>query len=113
MVDFTTYNKNEKRADELQEKYGLSMTLHDLYAWEELTESEVIGIQQYRDRTYPKYTGDAESDLKLQEAFEKEFAARNLTEDQLIDYKAKSLYENSCLDLDEALELQRLRTIKN
>lgn len=112
-ADFTIYNKNEKHAKELQEKYGLINTLRDLYAWEELTESEAIGIQQYRDRTYPKYTGEHESDIKLLEAFEKEVATWNLNEDLLIDTKAKNLYESFCLDLDEALELQRLRTLTN
>ena len=110
-MDFTIYDKNEKRADELQEAYGLTMTLHDLYAWEELTESEVIGLQQYRDRTYPKYSGDYVSDLKLQEAFEKELATWDLREEQLTDPKARSLYESFCLELDEALELQRLRSL--
>ena len=47
----TLYEKNEKHADELQDRYGLTMTLHDLFAWEELTEEEVIGIQQYKDYT--------------------------------------------------------------
>ena len=113
MAKLEIYEKNEKRANELQEKYGLINTLRDLYAWEELTESEAIGIQQYRDRTYPKYTGDTESDLRLQEAFEKEYVTWDLSADRLVDPKAKSLYESFCLDLDEALELQRLRTLVN
>lgn len=113
MTDLAIYTKNEKRANELQEKYGLTMTLHDLFAWEELTESEAIGIQQYRDRTYPKYTGEVESDLKLQEAFEIEVSSWNLDADQLKDPKAKSLFESCCLDLDEALELQRIRTLND
>lgn len=112
-MNFDVYEKNEKRADELQDKYGLTMTLHDLFAWEELTEEEVIGIQQYKDRVRPKYTGDYESDMNLQEAFEKEYASWNLSEGQLTDTKAKSLYESCCLDLDEAIELQRLRSINN
>ena len=113
MNDWAIYDKNKKRADELQAKYCLTETLHDLFAWEELTESEVIGIQQYKDHTRPKYTGDYESDMKLQEAFEKEYATWNLSENQLTDPKAKSLYESCCLDLDEAIELQRLRSITN
>ena len=111
MNDWAMYDKNKKRADELQKEYGLTETLHDLFAWEELTESEVIGIQQYKDRTRPKYTGDYESDVKLQEAFETEYATWNLSENQLTDEKAKSLYESCCLELDEALELQRLRSL--
>ena len=113
MAELAIYEKNKKRADELQREYGLSETLHDLFAWEELTEAEVIGIQKYYDRTHPKYTGNEESDLKLQEAFEAEVATWNLNEDQLTDSKAKSLYESFCLDLDEALELQKLRSNSN
>ena len=112
MDDLIIYNRNKPRADELQKEFGLTETLHDLFAWEELTEEEVIGIQKYRDITYPKYTGDSESDLRLQEAFNKECATWNLSESQLIDHKAKSLYESCCLNLDEAIELQRLRASK-
>lgn len=113
MTDLAIYNKNKKRADELQKKYHLSETLHDLYAWEELTEAEAISIQQYHDRVYPKYTGEIESDLKLQEAFEVKVATWDLDVSKLVDHKAKSLYESCCLELDEALELQRLRALKH
>jgi hypothetical protein len=111
MTDFAIYKKNENRANELQKQYGLTETLHDLYAWEELTEAEAVGIQQYRDRTYPTYTGEVESDLKLQEAFEAKVASWDISESQLVDAKAKSLYESFCLDLDEALELQKIRNL--
>ena len=110
-MDLTIYEKNEQRANELQEQYGLTMTLHDLFAWEELTEQEVIGIQRYCDRSHPKYTGEIESDLRLQEAFEKEVVTWNLSEDLLTDSKAKNLYKSGCLELDEAVELQRLRAL--
>lgn len=107
----TIYDKNKQRADELQQQYGLMETLHDLFAWEELTEEEAIGIQKYFDATHPKYTGEYESDLKLLEAFEKEVATWDISEDQLTDPKAKSLYESCCLELDEALALQKIRLL--
>lgn len=107
---FDIFNKNEQKADALQEKYGLNMTFRDLYACEDLTEEEAIGLQQYRDRTYPKYTGIEEIDSKLMEDFEKEYASWDLDESKLTDSKAKDLYESCCLDIDEALELQRIRT---
>ncbi len=112
-MDFVVYEKNEKRADELQEKYGLTMTLHDLYAWEILTEGEVIALQKYKDEEHPRYTGDNNTDKALAEAFEKKIASRNLKETILTDPCAKELYDGGCLELDEAFELQRLRTIKN
>jgi hypothetical protein len=111
-MDLAIYEKNEKRADELQEKYGLTMTLHDLYAWETLTEDEVIYLQKYRDCEYPKYTGDCYVDQVLAEAFNKKIALCNLTESMLTDSCAKDLYEGGCLELDEALELQKFRALK-
>ena len=106
------FERNAEKANKLQAEYNLLPTYRDLYAWEELTAEEAVGLQQYRDRTYPKYTGIHETDIKLREAFEKEYATWDLDESKLIDPKAKELYESFCLEIDEALELQRIRTSK-
>jgi hypothetical protein len=113
MLDFTIYEKNEKRADELQRKYGLTETLHDLYAWETLTEEEVIKLQSYKNKVLPKYTGNYDTDLVLTEAFEKKLSTLNLTEAMLTNSCARELYEGGCLELHEALELQKLRALKS
>lgn len=110
-MSFDVYDKNEKRADELQEKYGLTMVLHDLFAWEALTEAEVIHLQNYKDREHPRYTGNYDEDSVLSEAFDKKISALNLTESMLTDSCAKELYENGCLELDEAIELQKFRAL--
>ena len=54
--------------------------------------------------------GITKIDSKLMEDFEKEYASWDLDESKLTDPKAKGLYESCCLDIDEALELQRIRT---
>lgn len=113
MANFLMYEKNEKRADELQEKYGLTMTLRDLFAEEILTEAEVIALQKYKDIVQPSYTGDTETDSLLTEAFEKKLAELNFTESILTNSGVKDLYTNGCLTLDEAVELQKLREILN
>ena len=46
-LDWDVYFKNLPGADALQEKYGLSETLKDLYAWEVLSADEVIELQKY------------------------------------------------------------------
>ena len=103
------FEGNAAKADKLQAEHNLLPSLRDLYAWEELTAEEAVGLQEYRDRTYPKYTGIHEVDIALQEAFEKEYATWDLNETKLTDPKAKDLYESFCLEIDEALELQRIR----
>ena len=106
------FNKNEQKADALQEKYGLNMTFRDLYAGETITEFEAIELQKFFDKTRPNYTGDWDTDVKLREAYDKETAAMNLTESMLIESTAKMLYESGSLDIRQALELQRIRASK-
>ena len=106
------YKRNGEKAYKLAMEHNLLATFRDLYAWEELTAEEAVGLQEYRDRTYPKYTGIHEVDIEIQEAFEKEYATWDLDESKLTDPKAKELYESFCLEIDEALELQRIRTSK-
>ena len=106
------FNKNEQKADALQEKYGLNMTFRDLYAGEMITEFEAIELQKFVDKTRPNYTGDWDTDIKLREAYDKETADMNLTEDMITEPTAKMLYESGSLDIRQALELQRIRTQK-
>ena len=106
------FNKNEQKADALQEKYGLNMTFRDLYAGETITEFEAIELQKFVDKTRPNYTGDWDTDVKLHEAYDKETVAMNLTESMLIEPTAKMLYNSGSLDIREALELQRIRAQK-
>ncbi len=113
MTDIKVFERNAEKADKLQSEHDLFQSYRDLYAWEELTEDEAVGLQKYWDSTHPKYTGVEETDIKLTEAFEKEFATWNLDESKLIDPKAKDLYESFCLDLDEAFELQRIRALRS
>lgn len=111
MVDFEIYKQNEKQAYKLQKKHGLTETLRDLYAWEVLTADEVVNLQEYKNRVQPEYTGNYETDKLLAEAFTKKITAMNLTESVLTDICAKELYESGCLELHEAFELQRFRTL--
>ena len=106
------FNKNEQKADALQEKYGLNMTFRDLYAGETITEFEAIELQKFFDKTRPHYTGDWDTDVKLHEAYDRETAAMNLTEHMIIEPTAKMLYNSGSLDIREALELQRIRAQK-
>ena len=108
--NFEIFKRNAEKADKLQAEHGLFQSYRDLYAWEELTEDEVVGLQKYWNATHPQYTGIEEIDSKLMEGFEKEYASWDLDESKLTDPKAKDLYESCCLDIDEALELQRIRT---
>ena len=105
------FNKNEQKADALQEKYGLNMTFRDLYAGETITEFEAIELQKFFDKTRPN-TGDWDTDTKIHEAYDKETADMNLTEDMITEPTAKMLYESGSLDIRQALELQRIRTQK-
>ena len=105
------FNKNEEKADALQEKYGLNMTFRDLYAGETITEAEAIELQKFVDKTRP-YTRDWDTLVKLHEAYDKETADMNLTEDMITEPTAKMLYESGSLDIRQALELQRIRTQK-
>lgn len=50
-LDWNIYFKNLPKADALQEKYGLTETLKDLYAWEILSADEVIELQKYDNET--------------------------------------------------------------
>ena len=106
------FDKNEEKADALQEKYSLNMTMRDLYACETITEAEAIELQKFVDKTRPNYTGDWDTDIKLREAYDKETADMNLTEDMIAEPTAKMLYEHGCLNIREALELQRIRAQK-
>ena len=110
--DLEIFIKNEQKADALQDKYGLNMTLRDLYAWETITESEAIKLQKFVDKTRPVHTGDFDTDLKLDEAYDRETSAMNLTEHMIIEPTAKMLYNSGSLDIREALELQRIRAQK-
>ena len=105
------FDKNEEKADALQEKYGLNMTMRDLYAGETITEAEAIELQKFVDKTRP-YTNDWDTLVKIHEAYDKETADMNLTEDMITEPTAKMLYESGCLDIRQALELQRIRTQK-
>ena len=105
------FNKNEQKADALQEKYGLNMTFRDLYAGETITEFEAIELQKFVDKTRP-YTRDWETLVKIHEAYDKETADMNLTESMLVEPTAKMLYESGSLDIRQALELQRIRAQK-
>ena len=105
------FNKNEQKADALQEKYGLNMTFRDLYAGETITEAEAIELQKFVDKTRP-YTRDWDTLVKIHEAYDKETADMNLTESMLIEPTAKMLYNSGSLDIREALELQRIRAQK-
>ena len=102
------FNKNEQKADALQEKYGLNMTFRDLYAGETITEFEAIELQKFVDKTRP-YTNDWDTLVKIHEEYDKETADMNLTEDMITEPTAKMLYESGCLDIRQALELQRIR----
>jgi hypothetical protein len=113
MTDIKVFERNAEKAAKLEAEHNLLPTYRDLYAWEELTAEEAIGLQEYRDRTYPKYTGIETADLALREAFEKEYATWDLDETKLVDPKAKDLYESFCLEIDEALELQRIRSLRS
>ena len=105
------FNKNEQKADALQEKYGLNMTFRDLYAGETITEFEAIELQKFFDKTRP-YTSDWATLVKIHEAYDKETADMNLTESMLVEPTAKMLYNSGSLDIREALELQRIRAQK-
>lgn len=111
MTDIKVFERNAEKADKLQAEHNLFASYRDLYAWEELTEAEVVGLQKYWDATHPRYTGVEAVDSKLMEAFEKEYATWDLDESKLVDAKSKDLYNSGCLDLDEALELQRIRSL--
>ena len=100
------YLQNITKADELQAKYGLVETLKDLYALEMITEDEAIAIQHYRDETLPKYTGDFETDSRLQEEY---YNQQNLSEDDLTNSDVIKLMIKGYLDLGEGLVLQKLR----
>ena len=50
--------------------------------------------------------------INLNEAYDKETAAMNLTESMLIEPTAKMLYEGGSLDIRQAFELQRIRASK-
>lgn len=113
MDPITIFNKNEEKADMLQEKHGLNMTLRDLYASELLTDSEAIQLQEFIDKTRPIPTGDFDADLKLQEAYQNETVAMNLTEAMITNPTAKQLYMRGSLDIREALELQRIRALRS
>ena len=106
------FNKNEEKADALQEKYGLNMTMRDLYAGETITEFEAIELQKFVDKTRPN-TGDWDTDTKIHEAYDKETVAMNLTESMLVEPTSKMLYESGSLDIRQALELQRIRASKH
>ena len=106
------FERNAEKAYKLAAKHNLLPTFRDLYAWEELTAEEAVGLQQHRDRAHPHYTGIQEIDIELCEAFAKEYATWDLDESKLTDPKTKSLYDCGCLDLDEALELHRICTSK-
>ena len=80
-----------KLAAALQEKYGLTETLKDLYAWEVLSADEAIGIQKYRD--------------EMREGGE----PLDLDESMLKDELAVKYYEKGFFSLGESLELQRIR----
>ena len=69
--NFEIFERNAEKADKLQAEHGLFQSYRDLYAWEELTEDEVVGLQKYWNATHPKYTGIEEIDSKLMEDFEK------------------------------------------
>ena len=113
MSTIEVFLKNEQKADALQEQYGLNMTIRDLYAWETITESEAIKLQEFVDKTRPVHTGDFDTDLKLDEAYDRETNALMLTENMLIDSTAKMLYNSGSLDIREALELQRIRSLRS
>ena len=112
MSTIEVFLKNEQKADALQEKYGLNMTMRDLYAWETITESEAIKLQEFVDKTRPNYTGDWDTDIKLAEAYDKETSAMNLTEHMIVEPTAKMLYNSGSLNIREALELQRIRSLR-
>lgn len=107
------FERNEQKADALQEKYGLNMTMRDLYASELITEAEAIKLQKFVDKIHPVHTGDFDTDLKLDEAYDRETSVMNLTEHMLIEPTAKMLYNSGSLDIREALELQRIRSIRS
>ena len=109
--DLEIFIKNEQKADALQEKYGLNMTMRDLYACETITEAEAIELQKFVDKTRP-YTSDWDTLVKIHEAYDKETADMNLTEDMITEPTAKMLYESGSLNIREALELQRIRAQK-
>lgn len=92
-LNWDLYDKNLPAADKLQEQYGLTETLKDLYAWEILTEKEVVGIQAYKDA----HLDDDKSDT--------------LVESMLTDHKALTCYNRGSITLAEALELQKIRGI--
>ena len=110
--DIEIFIKNEQKADALQEKYGLNMTMRDLYACETITEFEAIELQKFVDKTRPDYTGDWDTDIKLSEAYDRETSAMKLTENMIIEPTAKMLYNSGSLGIREALELQRIRAQK-
>lgn len=110
--DIEIFLKNEQKADALQEKYGLNMTVRDLYACETITEFEAIELQKFVDKIRPNYTGDWDTDIKLSEAYDRETAAMNLTEHMITESTAKMLYNSGSLNIREALELQRIRAQK-
>jgi hypothetical protein len=82
-----------------------------LYAGETITEFEAIELQKFFDKTRPN-TGDWDTDTKIHEAYYKETADMNLTEDMITEPTAKMLYESGSLDIRQALELQRIRAQK-
>ena len=91
-LDWDVYFKNLPVADALQEKYGLSETLKDLYAWEVLSADEVIALQ--------KYNNEMQGREELLE----------LDESTLRDVLAIEYYKKGFFTLGEALELQSIRT---
>ena len=113
MSTIEVFLKNEQKADALQEQYGLNMTFRDLYAWETITESEAIKLQKFVNKIHPVHTGDFDADLKLDEAYDRETSAMNLTEHMIIEPTAKMLYNSGSLDIREALELQRIRSLRS
>lgn len=113
MSTIEVFLKNEQKADTLQEKYGLNMTMRDLYAWETITESEAIKLQEFVDKTRPNYTDNWDIDVELAEAYDRETFAMNLTEHMIVEPTAKMLYNSGSLDIREALELQRIRSLRS
>lgn len=113
MESIDIFDRNEQKADALQEKYGLNMTMRDLYASEIITEAEAIKLQAFVDKIRPVRTGDEEVDTKLFEAFYAETEALNLTEDLITNPGVKKIYNGGSLNIREALELQRLRSLNS
>ena len=94
VLNWDNYYKKLPEADELQKKYKLTETLKDLFAWDVLTESEVRGLQEYKNKMK-----DRDADETLDESL-------------ITDSLAREYYQKAFFTVDEAFELQRLRTIQ-